>query len=157
MNESVEMNVPPAVLSLVTLGVADLARSIAFYERLGFRRKAKSAQGVGFFDAGAVALAVFPISDLTRDAGLATDGEPAAGLRDDFRSVTLAWNCPSRAGVDVALAWARTAGAVIRKPAEDTFWGGYIGYFADPDGHLWEVAFNPNFPLSQDGRLTIPD
>jgi catechol 2,3-dioxygenase-like lactoylglutathione lyase family enzyme len=148
------------VLSLVTLGVADLARSIAFYERLGFRRKMQAAQGVGFFAAGAAAFAVFPLSELARDIGLdaraAVGGAPDTGP-EVFRGMALAWNCRSKDDVDAALARATTAGAVLRKPAQETFWGGYAGYFADPDGHLWEVAFNPGFPLSDDGRLTIPD
>ncbi|HWM82483.1 MAG TPA: VOC family protein [Pseudolabrys sp.] len=165
MNDPVDMKAPPpAVLSLVTLGVAGLERSIVFYERLGFRRKMRSAEGVGFFEAGAAAFAVFPVSELARDAGVDADSSatgassirPAAGP-EMFRGMALAWNCATRAGVDQALARARAAGAVIRKPAQETFWGGYAGYFADPDGHLWEVAFNPGFPLSEDGRLAIPD
>jgi catechol 2,3-dioxygenase-like lactoylglutathione lyase family enzyme len=154
------MNTPQAVLSLVTLGVSDLARSIAFYERLGFRRKARAAQGVGFFEAGGVAFAVFPFPELARDAGLGASpaaGGASADAPNTFRGVALAWNCRSRDDVDAALAAAKAAGAASRKPAQDTFWGGYAGYFADQDGHLWEVAYNPGFPLSDDGRLTIPD
>ncbi len=143
------MSVPKAVVSLVTLGVTDLARSIAFYERLGFRRRAASADGVGFFEAGAVALAVYPAADLANDAGLETGRATSA--------VSLAWNCASPDAVNAALVLAAEAGAAIHKRGHTVSWGGYIGYFADPDGHLWEVAYNPGFPLGNDGRLTLPD
>jgi len=146
------MSAPPAVLSLVTLGVADLARSVAFYEALGFRRKAKKAEGVGFFQAGACAFAVWPVRDLAKDAAM-TDAEVAPA----FRGLALAWNCRSEAEVDTAIALAWSASGAIAKPPQKTSWGGYAGYFADPDGHLWEVAHNPGFPLTDDGRLTLPD
>jgi predicted lactoylglutathione lyase len=145
------MSEPSAVLSLVTLGVSDLKRSITFYETLGFQRKAQKAEGVGFFQAGACALAVFPLDDLAKDANVNVKGAPA------FRGIALAWNCRSEAEVDTAVARARAAGAAVPKPPQKTFWGGYAGYFADPDGHLWEVAYNPSFPLANDGRLSIPD
>jgi catechol 2,3-dioxygenase-like lactoylglutathione lyase family enzyme len=145
------MSEPQAILSLVTLGVSDLKRSIAFYEALGFRRKSKGADGVGFFQAGACAFSVFPSEELAKDANAAFEGMAA------FRGVSLAWNCRSKADVDRAIKRAQGAGAVVRKPAQDVFWGGYSGYFSDPDGHLWEVAYNPHFPLSEDGRLLIPD
>lgn len=145
------MNDPQAILSLVTLGVSDLNRSIAFYEALGFVRKAESAEGVGFFQAGACAISVFPSHELAKDANIGfKDLSPA------FRGVSLAWNCRSKAEVDAAIDRAFRAGATIQKSAEDVFWGGYSGYFFDPDGHLWEVAFNPHFPLTDDGRLQLP-
>jgi predicted lactoylglutathione lyase len=145
------MSEPVPILSLVTLGVVDLARSIAFYEALGFTRKAKAAQGVGFFQAGASAFAVWPVDELAKDANLAMTAPPS------FRGVALAWNCRSQAEVDAAIERARLAGGTVPKAAQRTFWGGYAGYFADPDGHLWEVAHNPGFPLSEDGRLILPD
>ena len=145
------MNDPQAILSLVTLGVSDLNRSIAFYEALGFARKAESAEGVGFFQAGACAISVFPSQELAKDANIGfKDLSPA------FRGVSLAWNCNSKTEVDAAIDRAYRAGATVQKSAEDVFWGGYSGYFFDPDGHLWEVAFNPHFPLTDDGRLTLP-
>ncbi|MDO8878776.1 MAG: VOC family protein [Pseudolabrys sp.] len=145
------MNDPQAVLSLVTLGVSDLNRSIAFYEALGFARKSAAAEGVGFFQAGACAIAVWTSPELAKDANIAfKDLSPA------FRGVSLAWNCRSKAEVDAAMDRAYRAGAMIQKQAADVFWGGYSGYFFDPDGHLWEVAFNPGFPLSDDGRLQLP-
>jgi predicted lactoylglutathione lyase len=145
------MSAPEAILSLVTLGVSDLKRSIAFYAALGFRRKATKADGVGFFQAGAMSFAVWPAGELAKDANVATAETPG------FRGVALAWNCRSEGEVDAAIERARGAGAAVPKPAQKTVWGGYAGYFADPDGHLWEVAHNPGFPLSDDGRLTLPD
>ncbi len=146
------MSSPDAFLTLVTLGVSDLARSIAFYEALGFQRKARGAAGVGFFQAGACVFGVFPFDDLAKDAGV-----EAGSAQPTFRGVAHAWNCRSRAEVDAAVERARAAGAAITKPPQETFWGGYAGYFADPDGHLWEVAHNPHWPLSDDGRLLLPD
>jgi catechol 2,3-dioxygenase-like lactoylglutathione lyase family enzyme len=145
------MSEPPAILSLVTLGVSDLKRSIEFYEALGFHRKARGAEGVGFFQAGACAFAVWPLVELAKDANV-TANEPLG-----FRGVALAWNCRAESEVDAAIERARIAGGTIPKPPHKTFWGGYAGYFADPDGHLWEVAHNPGFPLTPDGRLTFPD
>jgi uncharacterized protein len=145
------MSAPDAILSLVTLGVSDLERSIAFYEALGFRRKVTKAEGVGFFQAGAIIFAVWPASELSKDVNVAAADAPA------FRGVALAWNCSSQVDVDAAIEHARRAGASVPKPARKTFWGGYAGYFADPDGHLWEVAHNPHWPLGDDGRLTLPD
>lgn len=146
---------PHAILSLVTLGVSDLNRSIAFYEALGFARKVPTAEGVGFFQAGACAISVFSSKKLAKDANI--------GFKDlspTFRGVALAWNCRDKPDVDAAIDRADRAyraGATIQKSAEDVFWGGYSGYFFDPDGHLWEVAYNPHFPLSDDGRLQLPN
>jgi uncharacterized protein len=145
------MSAPDAILSLVTLGVSDLERSIAFYEALGFRRKATKADGVGVFQAGAMSFAVWPAGELAQDSNTAMTQTPA------FRGFALAWNCRSEAEVDSAIERARSAGGSVPKPAQKTFWGGYAGYFTDPDGHLWEVAHNPHWPLTDDGRLTLPD
>jgi predicted lactoylglutathione lyase len=143
---------PTAILSLVTLGVTDLKRSVSFYEALGFRRKARGAQGVGFFQAGACAFAVWPVDELSKDSQV-----PKGSSSPVFRGVALAWNCRSEQQVDAAISRAWSAGASVPKPPEKTSWGGYAGYFADPDGHLWEVAYNPGFPLTGDGRMTFPD
>lgn len=145
------MTEPEPTLSLVTLGVSNLPRSIAFYEALGFDRRAKGSEGVGFFRAGACAIAVWPSDELAKDANVASEG-----MAESFRGVALAWNCRTKIDVDRVIKRAKSAGAVVRKPAQDVFWGGYSGYFADLDGHLWEVAWNPHFPLSEDGRLEIP-
>jgi predicted lactoylglutathione lyase len=145
------MSEPDAHLSLVTLGVSDLQRSIAFYETLGFQRKGKTFDGIGFFQAGACAIAVWPSNELAKDANVAFEG-----MSETFHGFTLAWNCHSKSDVDAVIKKARGAGAVVRKPAQDVFWGGYSGYFSDLDGHLWEVAYNPHFQLSEGGRLTLP-
>ena len=145
------MTEPVARVSLVTLGVSDLARSTAFYEALGFRRKAHNAEGVAFFEAGGVVLSLWSTAQLAEDAVIASS-EPSR-----FRGMALAWNCVSAGEVDIAMARAAAAGGTVTRPAQTVFWGGYTGYFADPDGHLWEVAYNPEFPLSEDGRLLLPD
>ena len=145
------MSEPAACLSLVTLGVSDLAKSTAFYEALGFRRKSRGADGVAFFEAGGVILSLWPTVELARDA------EISSANPSDFRGMALAWNCTSASDVDRALARATAAGATLIRSAQTVFWGGYTAYFADPDGHLWEVAHNPHFPFSADGRLLLPD
>ena len=145
------MEEPQAILSLVTLGVSDLKRSIAFYEALGFERRVLVAEGVGFFKAGACVISVFPSDELAKDAKMSSKG-----YSPGFRGVSLAWNCRSIHEVDVVFERAVRAGAIVQKSAEDVYWGGYSGYFLDPDGHLWEVAYNPGFPLTQGGRLRLP-
>ncbi|MGB7283044.1 MAG: VOC family protein [Candidatus Acidiferrum sp.] len=137
-------------VSLITLGVADLARSGEFYGRLGWRRSMLKAEGVVFFQAGGMALALYPRVDLAKDAKIAPEG-------DGFSGIALAYNARTREEVDSVLAEAQAAGARILKPAEEAFWGGYSGYFADPDGFPWEVAWNPSFPIMQDGSIRIPD
>lgn len=137
-------------VSLLTLGVRDLARSRAFYEALGFVASSSSTDGVAFFRAGGVVLGLFGWAELADDAGVAPAG-------DGFRGVTLAHNVRERADVAPALAAAEAAGGRIVTPAHDVFWGGHNGYFADPDGHLWEVAWNPFFPLAEDGSLQLPE
>jgi uncharacterized protein len=145
------MENPAARLTLLTICVSDLAHSAAFYEALGFRRRARQAAGVAFFDAGGVVLSLWSASEMAKDAGVAL--QPRTGFRD----VSLAWNVASTEEVDRAMDRATAAGArMLRKP-ETVFWGGYTGCFADPDDHIWEVAYNPGFPMSTDGRLTLPD
>jgi len=135
-------------INLITLGVADLARSRAFYERLGFEAAAAQGDFVAF-RAGCVALALFPRHELAKDACV-----PEAG--EGFSGVTHAHNVREKHQVAAVLAEAEAAGARVLKPAQDVFWGGYSGYFADPDGHLWEVAWNPFFPLDENGALILP-
>lgn len=137
-------------ISLITLGVADLARSRAFYERLGWQRSVQAADGIAFFQAGGMGFALYPRDDLAKDAGVALEG-------DGFRRFTLAYNARSRAEVEDVLSEAQAAGARILKPAHEAVWGGYSGYFADPDGFLWEVAWNPSFPIAADGSIRLPD
>ena len=140
-----------AHISLVTLGVADVPRAAAFYEKLGFTRKLKKADGVAFFEAGPIVLSIYGKDSLAADTGLKADG--AAG----FRATAMAWNCPDKGTVDAVLALAVKSGGTVLKDGHKVFWGGYIGFFQDPDGHLWEVAHNPQFPLTADGHLTLPD
>ena len=131
----------------MTLGVDDLERSLAFYrEGLGLPSQGIVGQefeygAVAFFELrGGVRLALFPRSSVARDADVPL-GPPSA------TELTIAHNVRSRGEVDALMARAERAGARIVKPAAETFWGGYAGYFADPDGHLWEIAFNPNIPI----------
>lgn len=144
---------PPRTLepriSIVTLGVADLPRARAFYEALGFRASAASQATIAFFQLGGLVLALYPRAALAADA-VVPDTPPG------FSGVTLAHNCRTEADVDAAIAHAVACGAKLQKSAHKTFWGGYSGYFADPDGHLWEVAHNPFFPLDAEGRVTLP-
>ncbi|HYD99633.1 MAG TPA: VOC family protein [Alphaproteobacteria bacterium] len=138
-------------LSLITLGVADLARSRRFYESgLGWTPSAASQDDVVFFQLGGIALSLYPRPLLAEDARLA-DAGPAP-----FGGIALAYNARTKAEVDAVLAKAVAAGAALLKPAQDAFWGGYSGYFADPDGHPWEVAWNPGFPIAEDGSVRLP-
>ena len=137
-------------VSLITLGVRDLARSRAFYEALGWR--GHEVEETVFFQAGGMALALWSRAQLAADAGV-IDEHPTAA----FGGIALAHNVRSAAEVDALIAAALGAGAVVTHVPAETFYGGYAGYFADPDGHLWEIAFNPGFPLAPDGTLTLPD
>ena len=136
-------------LTLITLGVADMGRARAFYERLGFKASPASQEAVTFFDAGGLVLGLFGRADLAKDAD-AADSAPG------FSGVALGHNVDNEAEVDKVLAEAVAAGAKLLKPGQKAFWGGYSGYFADLDGHLWEVAFNPFMPLDQERRVTLP-
>jgi hypothetical protein len=142
----------PARISLVTLGVADVARATSFYEALGWRRSTASVPGtVSFFATGGALLSLYGTADLTADAHVA----PRTGA--GFRGTSLAVNVASPAEVDAAMRIAADAGATITAPAAQAPWGGYIGYFADPDGHLWEVAWNPGFPLGPGDLPQLPE
>jgi predicted lactoylglutathione lyase len=145
------MDDPAARLTLVTICVSDLARSTVFYEALGLRRRARNAEGVAFFDAGGVILSLWSADEMAKDAGITIEAPRG------FRDVSLAWNVASAEEVDRAMARATAAGARTLRKAGRVFWGGYTGCFADPDNHIWEVAHNPGFPLSDDGKLMLPD
>jgi catechol 2,3-dioxygenase-like lactoylglutathione lyase family enzyme len=137
-------------LTIVTLGVADLARARRFYcDGLGFQPSSSSNEHITFLDGGGIVLALFSREALAEDACL-----PPAG--SGFGGFTLARNVASRAAVDEALAQARAAGATILKPAREAVWGGYSGYFADLDGHPWEVAHNPHWELDPRGLVRLP-
>lgn len=120
-------------MSLITLGEGDLERSRQFYERLGWRRSMAQAKGVVFFQLGGMGLSLYPRQGLAKDAGVSPDSQGFSGF-------SLGYNTRTREEVDSVLAQAGAAGARIVKPAQEAFWGGYSGYFADPDGFLWEVA-----------------
>ena len=141
-------------LSIVTLGVADLAASIAFYERLGWRRSMPELTGIAFFQCPGVVFGLFPRDQLLEDAAL--DPATAAPGRG---AMSLAYNTRSKEEVAPVLAEAEAAGGRILKPAQDAFWGGHHGYFEDPDGHLWEVAWNPglSFDAAGGARIEEPD
>lgn len=136
-------------VSLITFGVGDLARSKAFYTKLGFTAASIGEGSVVFMQAGAIVLSLFPRSSLACDAGVSAEGSGFAGI-------AIAHNVRERDEVDAVIAEAVAAGGSVVKAAEDAPWGGRSGYFADPDGHLWEVAWNSHFPLSPEGALSIP-
>jgi catechol 2,3-dioxygenase-like lactoylglutathione lyase family enzyme len=138
-------------VSLITLGVHDLERSLRFY-RDGLRLPTTWTpdKGVIFFQTSGVILALYPFESLAKDVGPTFLVE-----RTKFSGFTLAHNVREREDVDRLLAQAQAAGATIEKPAQDTFWGGYAGYFSDPDGYLWEAAWGA-FPIREDGSLEIP-
>lgn len=137
-------------ISIITLCVTDLAQSRAFYEGLGWQAAANSNENIVFFQAGGMALALYPRASLEREnAGLSAD-------ISGFGGITLAHNARTKGDVDALLDEAVAAGAKLLKAAEEVFWGGYSGYFADPDGFVWEVAFNPYMPLNEDGSVTLP-
>jgi catechol 2,3-dioxygenase-like lactoylglutathione lyase family enzyme len=136
-------------ISLITLGVADLDRAQRFYDALGW-----SGQRVAdtvFYQAGPLAIVLWPHAELAADANL------TGAVADGYRGSALAHNVGSAAEVDTVLAAAVRAGGTVTRPAETTFYGGYAGYFTDPDGHSWEVAHNPGFTLTEDGALVLPD
>lgn len=138
----------PARVNLVTLGVADLARSRAFYAALGWRESSESQEEIAFLQLGPLVLGLWDRQALAEDAQLSAPGTPGA--------MSLAINLPSREETDEAYAVAVAAGATALKPPQEVFWGGYSGYFADPDGHLWEVAHNPFWELQPDGSVLLP-
>ncbi|MCE6960910.1 VOC family protein [Cereibacter sphaeroides] len=138
----------PQRVTLITLGVSDMTASVAFYERLGWQRRGTD-EGVAFFQLHGAALALFGKAELAAD-----QGRPGATLGTG--AITLAQNFGTEAEVDAAFEAALAAGATPLKRPKKVFWGGYSGYWADPDGHVWEVAMNPFWPLAEDGSLTLP-
>jgi hypothetical protein len=136
-------------VSIVTLGVKDLKASRAFYERLGWRASSVGGDGIAFFQCGGSALALYSRRDLAEDAGCSAEGS-------GFGGITLAQNVGTKQEVDAILAEAVRAGGNLLKSAEDKFWGGYSGYFADVDGYPWEIAWNPGFTLMGTGDIVLP-
>lgn len=136
-------------MSLITLGVRDLARSRDFYEQLGWR--GQEIEETVFFQAGSLVVTLWSREKLGDDAGVdATD-------RGGFSGVVLAHNVRSEDEVRDVITAASDAGAQVTQAPRATFYGGYAGYFSDPDGHLWEIAYNPGFALGADGSLALPD
>jgi catechol 2,3-dioxygenase-like lactoylglutathione lyase family enzyme len=134
-------------VSLITLGVSDLARARAFYEGLGWRTGASPADDVVFFQAGGMILGLWSRESLTEDSGVEDPG--------GYGGVTLAYNARTPAEVDTTIEEARAAGADIAREPGETFWGGYSAVFVDPDGHPWEVAHNPGWTLDEDGNVSL--
>lgn len=134
-------------VSLVTLGVRDLARARAFYEALGWRSGAAPADDVVFFQAGGLVVALWGRAELAEDSTVEDSG--------GWGGITLAYNTRSPAEVDSVIEEARSAGGAIPREPGETFWGGYSAMFCDPDGHPWEVAHNPNWEIGDDGAVTI--
>lgn len=141
----------PAVLSLVTLGVSDVPRATAFYAALGWRVSSASVPGeVTFLDIAGSRLALWGDEELAKDAGTSPP------LPASFRGITLALNLPTRESVDAAIAGVLAAGGSAVSAAGETFYGGYAGYVADPDGYRWEIAFNPAWAIGSDGLPILP-
>ncbi len=136
-------------ISIVTLGVVDLAAATAFYERLGWAKSPASQDSVTFIKLKGTVLGLYSRKGLAEDAGV-EDSSPG------FSGTALAHNLESEAEVDAAFDFAVSCGAKPVKQPEKVFWGGYSGYFADPDGHLWELAYNPFAPLDEEGHMTLP-
>ena len=136
-------------ISIITLGVTDLARSVEFYrDGLGLPlQDEEDAESIAFFELNGAWLALYPREALADDAGVPTEGS-------GFSGVTLAHNVRTREEVNAVLDEAVAAGATLVKAAQDVFWGGYSGYFADPEGYLWEVAWNPGFPIDSENGGT---
>lgn len=138
-------------ITLLTLGVADLPRAVRFYrDGLGFPTTYKDGDPVAFFNTGGTRLALYPLDHLAADISPAL--QPS---RNGFSGITLAHNVRHKEEVSPVLALAERAGGRIVKPAQDAFWGGYCGYFSDPDGYYWEVAWNPGLPLDADGFMNL--
>ncbi|WP_433222836.1 VOC family protein [Dactylosporangium sp. CS-047395] len=136
-------------ITLITLGVTDLPRSKAFYEQLGWT--GQEAEETVFMQAGGSALVLWSRAKLAADSGVADSASTG------FAGFTLAHNVRSSAEVDDIMTVAAAAGATVTRPASSTFYGGYAGCFADPDGYIWEIAHNPGFTLAADGSLTLPE
>jgi uncharacterized protein len=153
-----ELSPPVPRLTVITLGVNDMRASIAFYEALGFTRKFRATgEIVAFFETGGSVLGLFPWGELAKDVSL-HENPSHENLRPlVFRGTTLAWNCRTPEEVDAVLDFALAKGASLIKPAHRTDYGGYSGYFADPDGHPWEVVVAPGIEVGEDRRVHLPD
>ncbi len=138
-------------ISLITLGVAELERAVAFYENVVGWKAAPGPSGIAFFDLGGIVFSLYPHDDLARDRKAVAD-HARDGVYEGF---ALAHNVRAKEDVDAIFARLRDKGATILKEPEHVFWGGYSGYFSDPDGHAWEVAYNPHWAIQKDGRVSM--
>ncbi|MDR3401884.1 MAG: VOC family protein [Chthoniobacter sp.] len=140
-------------ISIITLGVTDFVRSLRFYrDGLGWPTRAAETADIAFFNTAGTRFAIYPLDKLAEDISPALPP-----TRSGFSGITLAHNVRTREDVARVLGEAEAAGAVIVKPAQDAFWGGHSGYFADPDGYYWEVAFAPGFQFAADGSLILDE
>lgn len=137
-------------VSIITLGVNDLKASLDFYTRLGLSSSMSPDDGIIFFKMNGTCLALYPKDALAKDVS-----DKFNARTEGFSGVTLAHNTRSKAEVDDLLALAVEAGGTLEKAAQDVFWGGYSGYFSDPDGHLWEVAYADSWQFNPDGSLVL--
>ncbi len=136
-------------LNLITLGVDDFDRAVNFYEKgLGWKKSSNSVDGLALFPLGGMTLALHPRKDLAEDTTLPY--QPS-----EFAGITISYNAKSKEEVDDVLAEVKKLGAAIVKPAQDVYWGGYSGYFKDPDGYLFEVAYNPFWELDENDNLVL--
>jgi uncharacterized protein len=136
-------------VTMITLGVADLVRAVSFYEHAVGWTPSASPPGIAFFDLGGLVLGLYPNAELAREIGI------SAGSAGAYHGFTLSYNTRSKADVDAIFSALREHGATILREPQDVFWGGYSGYFGDPDGHAWEVAYNPHWTLRPDGRVSM--
>lgn len=133
---------------MITLGVADIARARKFYEGLGWTASPKSMDDLILFEMGGLLVSLYPRTELAEDIGVAAAGS-------GFSGITLSHNCHTKAEVDQVLGEVEALGGKVVKQAQEVFWGGYSGYFSDPDGHLIEVAYNPFWPLNEAGDVSL--
>lgn len=137
-------------LSLITLATRDLEKSSRFFEALGWQRSVKDAPGCAFYQCGSLGIGLYPRENLFADLGVADDGSAVGGI-------TIGYNTRTREEVNAVLEKVAALGAEVLKPGHEIFWGGYVGFFRDLDGHVWEVAWNPGFPITEDGAVVLPD
>ncbi len=138
-------------LSMITLGVMNLERSVAFYENVVGWKAAPAPSGIAFFDLGGIVFSLYPHVDLAKDMNASADDSGDIA----YQGFALAYNVRSKDEVDVIFSRLMDNGATIIKEPEEVFWGGYSGYFSDPDGHSWEVAYNPHWAIQKDGRVSM--
>ena len=142
-------------LSMITLGVADLQRAVEFYERVVGWKAVEGPPGIAFFDLGGIVFSLYPHADMAKDIDKDIDVEPNISRGTAYQGFALAHNVASEEEVDAIFSHLKDKGAKILKEPEHVFWGGYSGYFSDLDGHPWEVAYNPHWALTDDGRVSM--